>query len=93
MATEAAADDATDAPEAYEALLDRVRRWNTVGSAAGVLGWDQQVMMPEGGTPARSKQLSTLSSIQHDMITDDETGALLDELDDADLGDEEEIPA
>ncbi|MFC6889723.1 carboxypeptidase M32 [Halorubrum trueperi] len=88
MATEAAADDVSDAPEAYDALLDRVRRWNTVGSAAGVLGWDQQVMMPEGGTPARSKQLSTLSSINHDMITDDETGELLDELEDEELTDE-----
>jgi len=85
MTAEAAADETAEAPDAYEALLDRVRRWNTVGSAAGVLGWDQQVMMPEGGTPARSKQLSTLSSIRHDMVTDDETGALLTELADADL--------
>ena len=89
MATEAATDDTTDAPDAYDALLDRVQRWNTVGSAAGVLGWDQQVMMPEGGTPARSKQLSTLSSIRHDTITDDETGELLDELDGTDLTDEQ----
>jgi len=44
-------------------------------------------MMPEGGTPARSKQLSTLSSIRHDMVTDEETGDLLDELADADLTD------
>ena len=98
MATEAAADDADDAddaadasgaPDAYEALLDRVRRWNAVGSAAGVLGWDQQVMMPEGGTPARSRQLSTLSSIRHEMITDAETSELLDALADADLSDEQ----
>ena len=88
MATEAATDDADDAPDAYDALLDRVRRWNAVGDAAGVLGWDQQVMMPEGGTPARSKQLSALSSVRHDMITADETGELLDELNDADLTDE-----
>ncbi|QUO46716.1 carboxypeptidase M32 [Halorubrum ruber] len=89
MATEAAPDDAADAPDAYDALLDRVQRWNAVGSASGVLGWDQQVMMPEGGTPARSKQLSALSSVHHDMVTDDETGELLDELDDADLTDEQ----
>ena len=89
MTAEAAADETAEAPDAYEALLDRVRRWNTVGSAAGVLGWDQQVMMPEGGTPARSKQLSTLSSIRHDMVTDEETGALLTELADADLTDEQ----
>ncbi|MFW6317815.1 MAG: carboxypeptidase M32, partial [Halorubrum sp.] len=89
MATEAAPDDAADAPDAYDALLDRVQRWNAVGSASGVLGWDQQVMMPEGGTPARSKQLSALSSVHHDMVTADETGELLDELDDADLTDEQ----
>ena len=84
------ADDPDDpeAPDAYDALLDRARRWNTVDSAAGVLGWDQQVMMPEGGTPARSKQLSTLSSIRHDMVTDDRTADRLDELDGADLTDE-----
>ncbi|MYL68703.1 carboxypeptidase M32 [Halorubrum distributum] len=89
MATEAAPDDAADAPDAYDALLDRVQRWNAVGSASGVLGWDQQVMMPEGGTPARSKQLSALSSVHHDMVTADETGELLDELADADLTDEQ----
>ena len=91
MATEAAADDAepSDTPDAYDDLLDRVQRWNTVGSAAGVLGWDQQVMMPEGGTPARSRQLSTLSSIRHDMITDEETGELLATLADTDLSDEQ----
>ena len=89
MATEATTDDGSDAPDAYDALLDRARRWNTVGSAAGVLGWDQQVMMPEGGTPARSKQLSTLSSIRHDMLTDDETADLLATLEDADLTDEQ----
>ena len=89
MATEAATDDTADAPDAYDALLDRARRWNAVGSASGVLGWDQQVMMPEGGTPARSKQLSALSSVHHDMVTDDETGELLDELADADLTDEQ----
>jgi len=87
MATEAAADDAADAPEAYDALLDRVRRWNAVGSArrarVGPTGDDAR-----RGTPARSKQLSTLSSIRHDMVTDEETGDLLDELADADLTDE-----
>ncbi|WP_280535273.1 carboxypeptidase M32 [Halopenitus sp. POP-27] len=82
-ATDAA--NAVDAPDAYEALLDRARRWNTVSSASGVLSWDQQVMMPEGGTPARSKQLSVLSSLQHDLLTAPETGEHLTDLDDADL--------
>ncbi|MFA9515912.1 carboxypeptidase M32 [Halopenitus sp. H-Gu1] len=67
--------------DAYEALLDRSRRWSAVSSASGVLSWDQQVMMPEGGTPARSKQLSALSSLEHDLLTAEKTGDLLDEID------------
>ncbi|MFP4175434.1 MAG: carboxypeptidase M32, partial [Halobacteriales archaeon] len=55
----------------YDELVERVRKISNVGHAAGVLRWDQEVMMPEGGTPARSKQLSTLSSVRHDLLTDD----------------------
>ena len=71
----------TGAPEEYEAFLDHVRRYNYVGDASGVLGWDQQVMMPEGGTPARSKQSSALSTVQHEMLTDDDLADWLDALD------------
>ena len=53
--------------------------------AGGVLHWDQQVMMPEGGAPARAQQQSTLSSLHHDILTDEATGTLLDDLDDEDL--------
>jgi carboxypeptidase Taq len=61
----------------YGELVERVKKISNVGHAAGVLRWDQEVMMPEGGTPARSKQLSTLSSVRHDLLTDDRTGELL----------------
>ncbi|UWG46911.1 Zn-dependent carboxypeptidase, M32 family [Halanaeroarchaeum sp. HSR-CO] len=74
-----------DPPAAYDELLDRYERIVNVGNARGLLSWDQQVMMPEGGTPARSKQLSTLSSLSHDLLTDDRVGELLDDLEDADL--------
>ncbi|AKH96892.1 carboxypeptidase M32 [Halanaeroarchaeum sulfurireducens] len=70
---------------AYDELLDRYARVVDVGNAQGLLRWDQQVMMPEGGTPARSKQLSTLSSLSHDLLTDERVGELLDDLEDADL--------
>jgi carboxypeptidase Taq len=46
-------------------------------------------MMPEGGTPARSQQKSTLSSLSHDLLTEDKVGDWLDELEDADLNDEQ----
>jgi len=74
-----------EAPDRYPAFLDHVRRTTYVGDAGEVLGWDQQVMMPEGGTPARSKQSSALSSVQHDLLTDDRLGDWLDELEGRDL--------
>ncbi len=81
--------ESTDGPEAYERLLDEYRRISNVGNAAGILSWDQQVMMPEGGNPARSKQLSTLSAIAHEFMVDGDIGDLLDELDDEDLSGEQ----
>jgi len=81
MATEAT-------PDAYETLLDHVRKYTYVGDGIGILRWDQEVMMPEAGTPARAKQLSTLSTMRHDLLTDPELGELLDELDADTLDDE-----
>ncbi|WP_254273413.1 carboxypeptidase M32 [Haloarcula marina] len=74
----------------YEQFIDHVKRLHYVGDAGGVLQWDQQVMMPSGGTPARAKQSSALSTVHHDMLTDDRLGEWLDELDDADLEPEQE---
>jgi len=51
MASSASSDDVSDA---YESLLQKFERISNLGNAGGVLSWDQQVMMPEGGTPARS---------------------------------------
>ncbi|MBV0924016.1 carboxypeptidase M32 [Halomicroarcula limicola] len=74
----------------YEQFLDHVKRLHYVGDAGGVLQWDQQVMMPEGGTPARAKQSSALSTLHHDLLTDDRLGEWLDDLDAAELDAEQE---
>jgi carboxypeptidase Taq len=87
MATPPATDEV---PEAYQTLLEQYARVSNIGAAAGLLSWDQQVMMPEGGTPARSQQLSTLSGLRHELLTDAAVGDALDALDDADLDDEQE---
>jgi carboxypeptidase Taq len=79
--------------DAYDDLLDRYERvamLSQFGGAGGVLSWDQQVMMPDDGTPARAKQLSTLSSIRHDVLTDEATGDLLDAAADESLDDEQQ---
>ncbi|MFC4448967.1 carboxypeptidase M32 [Halorussus aquaticus] len=87
MASEAAADEASDT---YSEFIDKVERLTNLGHAGGVLGWDQEVMMPEGGTPARSKQRSALSTVTHEILTSDEMAEMLDELEDEDLTDERE---
>ena len=64
----------------WDAFLGHVEQYHHLGGASMVLGWDQRVTMPEGGTPARAKQTSALSSVRHDMLTDDKLGGWLDEL-------------
>ncbi|GGI94914.1 carboxypeptidase M32 [Halobellus salinus] len=86
MATDASETEAAEsAPDAYRTLLKEYRRVANLRAASGVLSWDQQVMMPEGGTPARSQQLSTLSGLSHELLTDDGVGKALAELDSAEL--------
>jgi len=86
MATDASADVESGT---YERFLERVRRLTNLGDAADVLQWDQEIIMPEGGTPARSQQLAALSAVQHELLTDEEMSQLFDELDQQGLDDEQ----
>jgi carboxypeptidase Taq len=80
--------DTDDPEDAYDALEQRVRKITHVADAGGLLRWDQQVMMPAEGTPARSKQRSALDSVGHELLTADETGRLLDALEGAAVDDD-----
>jgi len=68
----------SDSESAYDRLLTKYKRIANVENAGGILSWDQQVMMPDEGTPARSQQMSALSAVSHELLTDDEFGDLLD---------------
>ena len=76
-----------DAPSAYDGLVDRFDRLTNLQYAAMYLQWDQQVTMPEAGSPGRSRQLSAISATRHDMLVDDDVGAWLESLEEADLSD------
>jgi carboxypeptidase Taq len=67
-----------DPPEAYADLVDRVERHRAIEDAAGHLRWDQEVVMPAEGTPARARQLAALSAVGHDVLTDPATAEALD---------------
>ena len=75
----------SEAPDAYAELLERYGRISSIQDAGGVLSWDQQVIMPEGGTPARSRQLSALSATGHELLTAEEFGDALDSAEASDL--------
>jgi carboxypeptidase Taq len=51
-----------------------------LGSAAALLGWDQQTYMPIAGGEARGQQLATIGKIAHQKATSEEVGRLLEDL-------------
>lgn len=73
---------------AYENLVEQYRDVIHLDRTDDVLFWDQQVMMPEGGTPARSAQRSTISSLRHELLTDTDLGEWLGAVSEAELDDE-----
>lgn len=54
---------------AYATLRQRFARISHLRDAQGMLEWDNQTMMPEGGAEARGEQLATLSSLSHELMT------------------------
>lgn len=53
----------------YQTLLDVFKRLNKLDHAVTILGWDQLVMMPNGGVSARSETLAELSVMRHELIS------------------------
>src|ERR1043165_8466106 len=66
--------------EKLEQLKEKLGEIADLNSATAVLGWDQQVNMPPGGTEARGQQLATLSKIAQEKLITDEMGRLIDDL-------------
>ena len=64
---------------AYGRLEALWRRLSHLGDAIGALHWDQSVMMPPGGAPARAEQIATLSVLRHELLVDPKIGDLLSE--------------
>ena len=62
----------------YKKLLEKVRDIFILESAASIVYWDMETMMPPKGIKLRSLQLAMLSRIGHKMSTDSEIGSLLE---------------
>ncbi|MDP6098872.1 MAG: carboxypeptidase M32 [Candidatus Thalassarchaeaceae archaeon] len=63
--------------EAYDALMERMRELDVMGQISGLLGWDQEVMMPPKAAALRAEQLAWLSKEGHTRMTDPKVGELL----------------
>jgi carboxypeptidase Taq len=59
---------------AYRDLERRFARISAIGDALGILGWDQQTMMPDGAAEGRGEQMAALSVIQHELLIDPAVG-------------------
>ncbi|MBY8997971.1 MAG: carboxypeptidase M32 [Candidatus Thorarchaeota archaeon] len=63
--------------EAYDDLMNRMKEYLLLYSAAGVVQWDYETYMPPKGLMLRSEQLAVIHQILHRMGTDPEIGKLL----------------
>ena len=64
----------------YTQYTNLLQKAADINYAAAVLGWDQEVYMPPKGAEFRGRQLATLASQAHEMLTSDAYGNLLNEL-------------
>jgi Zn-dependent M32 family carboxypeptidase len=62
----------------YEQLETRFEELHHLGHTQAMLSWDEAVMMPRGGGPARGEALAALAALAHRTLTAPEVGDLLD---------------
>lgn len=66
--------------ELYEEYKSINQKAADLGYASAVLGWDQEVYMPAKGFATRGRQMATLATLAHELLTDEKYGNLLTEL-------------
>ena len=47
--------------EAYDALMERMRELDVIGQIGGLLGWDQEEMMPPKSAKLSADQMAWIS--------------------------------
>jgi len=53
----------------YKKAVNQFHKLSHLEHASTFLSWDQQVMMPEGGSDARADALAELAALQHEFLT------------------------
>ncbi len=63
---------------AYEELVAYAKRMGLLSSISELLGWDENVYLPEGGAEYRGEQAAYLAGLRHEQATAPKLGELLD---------------
>lgn len=69
-----------DSSSAFRELRERLTHFHSLNTAAGLLEWDMEVLMPRAAAEARALQFSAVTTAAHEVIVSDATGNLLEEL-------------
>jgi carboxypeptidase Taq len=65
----------------YETYKGKMQQIADIRNAIAVLSWDQETYLPEKGAAFRGQQITSLSTIAHELFTSAELGELLESLD------------
>ncbi len=64
----------------YDRLVARLKRAHTIGTVAGLLGWDEQVNLPPDSNDLRAEQSGIMAELHHAATSDPEIGRILTRL-------------
>lgn len=70
----------TSSTELYNTYKTKMQQIADVRYAIAVLGWDQETYMPDKGAAFRGQQITTLSTMAHELFTEENLGNILQEL-------------
>lgn len=59
------------ATTSFDRLSDLCKEISDLSGISGILGWDEQVMMPTGAASSRGRQKAALAAVLHDKSTSD----------------------
>src|SRR5690606_14304868 len=62
---------------AFAELVAAVKRAHTLGTVAGLLGWDEPVNLPSGAADQRASQHAALAEVHHAASSDPRVGDAL----------------
>ena len=74
----------------YQKFEKKIKEIGNLKQIIEALSWDEEVMMPEKGSSARSMQKSTLNKLIHDKTLSDELGFLIENIDTENLNENQQ---